>query len=479
MKEFKFKFPSFPNLREGNIKYLITSTNKVRMIVMTDESDNQIKKQLSPWEKNPDKFDAKALFLISFGFFASSAAWSLYNTFVSDALDFLIPTLIIVGFLMTIDNIIGVFVQPMTGNLSDRMKSKFGRRKPFIMIGLPISAISFVLIPLAEKNLVWLLITMFIFNLSMAVWRAPVISLTPDFCPPKFRSKGNGIIVFLGAFGSIFSFLVGGILIDINPFIAFGLISVLMFIALAVLMIGVKEPDTREWDFTYLKSQKKISLFGSVKDLVSEKDKSPLFMLLAIFSLFVAYQALESMWTIYATDPSIFNLTRGQATTSLTFVALPVMLFAIPAGIIAKKITRKKTIILGLIICSTVVFIANFIKGEENMNIMNFGIFPIFGIGWSLILINIIVMIWEMAPTAQHIGTYTGLYYFFSFLAAILGPTILGAFMDLTGRGNLFIICAVFLVIALILMLFVKRGEPTDLSEEEQTARKKAIEEAR
>ncbi|MHA1729355.1 MAG: MFS transporter [Promethearchaeota archaeon] len=443
---------------------------------MSEQSKKSEVEQLSPWEKSPDVFDAKILFLISFGFFASSAAWSLYNSFVSDALDVLVDTLTIVGFLMTIDNIIGIFVQPVTGNLSDRTKSRFGRRKPFIMIGLPISAIAFIFIPVFETNLVVLLIVMFIFNFAMASWRAPVISLTPDFCPPKFRSKGNGIIVFLGAFGSIFSFLVGGILIDISPILAFGVISALMFVALFIIIFYVKEPDTRNWDFTYLKTQKEISLWENIKIVVTEKEKSPLFMLLAIFSLFVAYQALESMWTVYATESSIFDLTRGEATQCLTFVALPVMIFAVPSGIIAKKITRKKTIILGLIVCATTVFVGNFIKGSENINIMKFVIFPIFGIGWSLILINIIVMIWQMAPTAKLIGTYTGLYYFSSFLAAIVGPTILGFFMDLVvGLENMFIVCSAFLIIAIFLMLFVKRGEPTDLTKEEKEAREKAI----
>ena len=72
---------------------------------------------------------------------------------------------------------------------------------------------------------------------------------------------------------------------------------------------------------------------------------------------------------------------------------------------------------------------------------MEYLIFPIFGIGWSFILINIIVMVWQMAPTAKHIGTYTGLYYFSSFLAAILGPTIIGFFMDfVVGLENMFIV---------------------------------------
>ena len=117
---------------------------------------------------------------------------------------------------------------------------------------------------------------------------------------------------------------------------------------------------------------------------------------------------------------------------------------------------------------------------SSNLAILKFVLFPIFGIAHALVLINLIVMIWQMAPTAGHIGTYTGLYYFSQFLAAILGPTILGFLMDfVVGIGNMFLICAIFVGLAIIFMLKVKRGEPTDLTEEEKMERQKAIEESR
>ena len=56
--------------------------------------------------------------------------------------------------------------------------------------------------------------------------------------------------------------------------------------------------------------------------------------------------------------------------------------------------------------------------------------FILFGIGWALVNVNSIVIIWELAPNLKKIGTYTGLYYFFSVLAAILGPMLIGMMTD-------------------------------------------------
>jgi len=62
---------------------------------------------------------------------------------------------------------------------------------------------------------------------------------------------------------------------------------------------------------------------------------------------------------------------------------------------------------------------------------------------------------------AARIGTYTGLYYLFSTLSAIAGPNVTGWIVQLTGRNynNIMIVAPIFMVIALVMMLGVKRGE--------------------
>ncbi len=98
------------------------------------------------------------------------------------------------------------------------------------------------------------------------------------------------------------------------------------------------------------------------------------------------------------------------------------------------------------------------------------------GIGYSCIIVNTIVIIWGLAPSEKKIGTYTGIYYLFLFSAQIFGPGLVGLLTDLTGWEYFFLNSSVFLIIALILMFFVKREE-AELTEEEKIAKKKAIQE--
>jgi MFS family permease len=69
-------------------------------------------------------------------------------------------------------------------------------------------------------------------------------------------------------------------------------------------------------------------------------------------------------------------------------------------------------------------------------------------------------MVVDIAPQ-DRLGTYTGLYYFFSTLAAILGPWLGGALVDFTGRNYamIFTIAPIGMLAAFVLMLGVRRGE--------------------
>ncbi|QEE15086.2 MFS transporter [Promethearchaeum syntrophicum] len=435
-------------------------------------SEKSIIDQREPWQKKP-KFNWGKTLLISFGFFASSIAWSQYNSQIPIALDVLLPSqYLLIGFIMTLDNIIGMFLQPIMGNLSDRTKSRFGRRMPFILIGLPISAGLFLLLALT-KNTLWLyIIVIFFFVTAMAIWRAPVVSMMPDFVSPQNRSKGNALVNIFGGIASAAAAFVGGILIDKDYFIGFVFVVVAMIVALIILFFGVKEPDTREWDFSEaLNKKNEAGIWNKIKELVKEEEKSPIWMLIAIWAWFMTHQAIESLLSLYATK--IIGVSDGEAQQLLLYVSISFIIFAFVSSFLSKKLTRRTTILIGLGICILSLVSAIFIKGPDQLWLL-IAILIVYGAGWAFININSIAMMWDMATTPKQIGTYTGLYYFASFLAAVLGPISLGYIMEyVAGLEYLLPVGAVFMLIAIIAMLFVKRGEP-ELTEEQKSDLEKA-----
>ncbi|MGB5912591.1 MAG: MFS transporter [Promethearchaeia archaeon] len=439
--------------------------------------------------KSGGKFNIKLTFFIGLAFFTTELAWSLYNARVSKLLEFYLVFLSLVGIWMALDNLIGVILQPIMGSISDNTRSRFGRRMPYIIIGIPAGAIFFALIP-TQQNLTQLLIWMFFFGIAMGFYRAQAVSLMPDFIEPVNRSKGNAIINMMGGLGGVIGYglsLVAGLITLQGAFIV---ASVLMVVSLFILIWKVDEKESygykallerEELEGKKIKEgKKKPSIITSFKDILKEEDKSTIIMGLAIFFWFIAFQGLAALLTIYGTNVLLQN--ENFSGFLAFFVALPIIIFAYPFAIVAGKIGRRNAIKIGLTImiaCLILIFFIGWMMRAEGL-IFIIILLVIGGIGWSFVNVNSIVIIWELAPTDEKIGTYTGIYYFFSFLAAITGPYVLGGLTDLFNNPlisppyTLVLNAAIFLIVALILMFFVKRGE-VKLTEEEKIARQKAI----
>lgn len=398
------------------------------------------------------------VFIIGLGFFTTSITWTLYNSYVpiflrniiesspywSVVLAGVINTFI--GFIMILDNIAAITLQPYIGAKSDKTWTKFGRRMPYIMVGIPIAALFFALIPL-QQDLIAIILIITIFNIAMALYRAPVVALMPDLIPSEHRSRANGVINFMGGVGAVYGFLIGSYLYQFyGPFITFLTTSVIMIIALIILFIYVKEPKKP------FEREKPIGIVKAFREVFGEKEKSGMFMLLAIMFWFFSYNVIETWFTTYG--KLVVGIPEYLASRILTGLALMFILFAIPAGIIADKIGRRNTIRIGIVGIIILLILANF-----TMDVMAlFIIFTLIGIFWAMININSIVIVWEIGGEAK-LGAYTGLYYFFSQLAAIFGPLLAGVVFDLVGFGAMYPLSIAYMIVALICMMFVKRGE--------------------
>lgn len=392
------------------------------------------------------RLNYKNTFLLGFGFFCISIVWPLYNAFVPVFLSKYISSALLIGFVMTFDNIAAITLQPFFGALSDRTWSKRGRRMPYLMIGIPFSALFFALIPF-EFSFVSLIAVAMGFNIMMSIYRAPTVALMPDLTPSMHRSKANGIINLMGGLGAVMALFIGPMLYDMNRVYPFIAAAVVMLIALLILVKTIKEPEKPE-----LGDEEHTGIVKAFMEVIRDKDKSALLLLIAIFLWFVAYQGVEALFTLYGIK--YLGIKESTAAFLLSFFSLTFLLFAIPSGLIATKIGRRKTIMTGIVGLLAVFMLITFFKSTTYIAVL----LGVGGIFWALININSYPMVVEMT-SENKIGAYTGLYYFFSSLAAITGPPLLGFIIDFVGYGSLFIISVSFLLLAFITMMYVKKGE--------------------
>jgi MFS family permease len=300
--------------------------------------------------------------------------------------------------------------------------------------------------------------------LSMAFWRTPVVALMPDITPSQKRSQANGVINFMGGIGSIIAFLGGSMLYKMNPAYPFWLGSALVILAAVLVFIFIREPKDFEES-----GEEKPGMFKSLNTVLTDPDKSALRIFLAIFFWFVAYCAVEAFFTLYAKNHLLLN--EADGTRLLGQLSLLFVIFAIPAGYLGARIGRRVTISIGIVLMA-VCMLAMFVLPVATLttmltNLPVLGAVPVVGLilmfagaAWAFININSLPMVVDMTTLAR-VGTYTGLYYLFSTLAAIVGPIVNGAIVQVSG-GNYsvtMIAAPLFMIVALVMMLGVRRGE--------------------
>jgi MFS family permease len=395
-----------------------------------------------------DKFPYGRTFILGFGFFGISIIWPLFNSLIPPMLEDLGLSALVVGFILTWDNIINMFVQPWVGSLSDRTRNRFGRRKPFLMLGAPAAALFFILVPFVRENFVLIALMILGTNLGMAIFRSPTIAYLGDLFKPQDRSKANGVINLMGGLGGAVALFGGGALYKLGVPLPFIVGSGLMLVAILVVLIMVREP-------VLIEDSQEIAapgLFESASRVLRGSDRNPRLLLTAIFCWFVGWNAMEAFFTIYAR--SVLGIDVGSGTQMLTAFAAALILFAIPSGLIATRVGRKPTIIIGLSGMFAGLVAGFFIRDATILLIT----LALMGTFWALININSLPMVYDLGDESS-IGVYTGLYYFASSAAAITGPILGGWLIDLTGHTSVWIFSAAFILLAALAMLRIQ-GNP-------------------
>ncbi len=393
-------------------------------------------------------FSYGKILAIGSGFFALTLVWTLYNAFMPLILGEYIDSRAIRGSIMGLDNLLAVILIPVIGTWSDRLKSPLGGRLPFLVIGMPIAALFFILIPIVSGMSLWLLLVVdILFLLAMTIYRAPVIALMPDHTPPKKRSTANGVINFMGGIGGLLALFVLSPLYDKSQHYPFLIAGVLLFLALVLLFIVVdRRPKYVESASGESEEAMALqSLKHNLGKLFQVSFRGHLFILFAIFLYFIGYSGLEAQFTVYAYEH--LGTSEADAAFTLGFFSLSFVVFAIPAGLLGSRLGKSQTMLIGLIFLPTVFLIMPWITSLTILKVLLF----IGGIGWALINVQAYPLVSDLGGLTK-IGFFTGMYYLFSMASSVVAPALLGLTMDLFGHPALFYSAAISFLIAFLLL---------------------------
>lgn len=411
------------------------------------------------------KLNYKRTVLIGLAFLTISAFWQMYDN--------VIPLILkntfglgetVTGVIMAADNVLALFLLPVFGALSDKVKTPIGRRMPFILGGTALAFVFIMLLPFADntENLILFVVGLFVLLIAMGTYRSPAVALMPDLTPKVLRSKANAIINLMGAVGGVFTLIMIKILVGKgdrpNYYPLFTAVGVLMVVGVIVLFLTIKENKLRKEVGVESEVEKEEEETVSGEENVSgplPKDvkRSLIFILMSVAFWFIAYNAVTTAFSRYATH--VWGLEGGGYADCLMIATVAAIISYIPIGSISSKIGRKKTIQIGIVLLGSCFLVAA-LYPTYHVTMVIF--FAIIGFAWAAIGVNSYPMVVEMSK-AGDVGKYTGLYYTFSMAAQVITPILSGALLEHVSYRTLFPYSVTFCVLAFITMSQVKHGD--------------------
>ena len=426
------------------------------------------------------KLDNKRTVLTGLAFLSICAFWQMYNSIVPLILTntfHLNETYS--GMIMAADNVLALFLLPLFGSLSDKTSTRIGKRMPYVLFGTGAAIILMNILPIIDNSYsaapsgfktVSFVIVLGLLLVAMGTYRSPAVALMPDITPKPLRSKANAIINLMGALGGVIYLGVAAVMYPnskvaglehVNYQPLFIVVASIMFVAVAVLFLTVKEPKLvaeqreleakhPEWNLAEDDGSGHETLPASVK-------KSLGFLLASICLWFIGYNAVETWFTTYVSQ--VMGQALGGASTCLLIATGGAVISYIPIGVLASKIGRKRTIMGGIILLASCFGLGYFLTTTyHEINLVMFVVFALVGLAWAAINVNSLPMVVEMCKGSD-IGKFTGYYYTFSMAAQVVTPVVAGYLMRNVSYTALFPYAAAFVAMSFATMLFVKHGD--------------------
>lgn len=449
------------------------------------------------------KLNYKRVLLVGMAFFLISAFWQAYDAIVPLILTnhFGLPQTAS-GAVMSIDNILAVFLLPIFGAVSDKVNTRFGKRTPFILFGSVAAMVSFVALTFIDNYqiakvvaagipelsqlgteeeaemirkltveitkanpmlFIGFIATLLVVLVAMATFRSPAVALMPDVTVKPLRSKANAIINLTGTAGGILVLVLGMVFATSkHSYMQYtGYVVAVVAIMLTGLIVFILTVKEKKWAEEMEEDSRRLGLEEVVEEGANTEKRSlsrgeivSLLLILASVALwYIGYNSITSKYSVYATTvlgfDFNFTLIIAQAAAIVSYI---------PVGIIASKIGRRKTILAGVLMLASAFLIGHFITPSTPELVM-YPVFILAGIGWATINVNSFPMVVELAKGGD-IGKYTGYYYTASMAAQIVAPILSGFLYDLIGmRTVFFLFGTIFVMFSFVTMFFVKHGD--------------------
>ena len=440
------------------------------------------KRRLSFWE----------IWNMSFGFLGIQMGFALQNANASRILQIFGADVHELSWFWIIAPLMGLVVQPIIGHYSDKTWGKFGRRKPFFLVGALLASIGLILMPQAEIFIAFLpalwvgagmlMIMDASFNIAMEPFRA----LVGDNLRTDQRTLGFSVQTALIGFGAVIGSLLPYVLtnyfgvsnrdedggVPMHLILSFVIGAAILVVSILVSIFSAKEYSPEElaqFEDEMVHKETKVAdadpKKSSLLDIFDDFRKMPTTMRQLSWVQFFSWFGLFGMWVF--TTPAIAHHIYGLPISDSKSEAyqnagdwvgvlfgiynLVSAFYAFALPYIAKKFDRKLTHSISLIVGGIGLISIYFVPNENWLILSMVAV----GIAWASILsMPYAILAGSISP--MKMGVYMGIFNFFVVIPQIVNALIGGplvkylyndnAIFALVTSGISFLIAAILVV---------------------------------
>jgi len=389
----------------------------------------------------------KQIVNMSFGFFGIQFGFALQNANVSRIFQTLGADIDKIGFLWIAAPLTGLLVQPIIGYMSDRTwHNKWGRRRPFFFIGAVLASIALFLMP--QSTMLWMAaVLLWVLDASINISMEPFRAFVGDKLTSEQRTTGFATQTFFIGLGAVIASLLPYFFTNVfhisntapegqigdSVKYSFYIGAVVFFLSVLWTVITSDElppENIEEWKRENAQSK---GLLVAVSEITKGIFSMPKTMAQLAVVQFFTWVGFYCMW-LYST-PAIAQNAYGTIDAHskayqdagdwvgvmFTVYSAISAIAAFLLPLLAKKIGRKYTHLVCLIIGGVGLFALVFIKAP---NILLLPMIAV-GIAWASTLTMPYAILAGALPPAK-MGFYMGVFNFFIVIPQLVASFVMG-----------------------------------------------------
>lgn len=423
---------------------------------------------------------------ISFGFMGIQFGWGLQMANMSAIYEMLGAREDQLAMLWIAAPLTGLIIQPIVGQMSDKTWGRWGRRKPYFLVGAVLSSLALVLMP--NSSALWMAVgLLWLLDGAINVTMQPFRAFVADLLPEKQQARGFAVQTVLIGIGAMVSSALpwmlkhwfgysdevgGGRLIPETVELAFYLGAAVLLVCVVYTIFTTKEYPPEDMKAFEAEKARTKGLWGSCREVLGALTAMPAVMRQLAWVQLFSWGALFCMWTYFvptvarkvfgAADASDPLYSEGASWAGVCFSAYNGVALAMAFVLIwlVERYSPKWIHAVSLVLGGLGLAAVPYLTTPNLLMLSMLGV----GIAWASILSMPYAMLASAIPQGK-MGVFMGLFNLFIVIPQVLVALFSGFFVEHAFAGDssqMVVVGGVFFILGGLLTQRVQYLHATD-----------------